>query len=79
MATDEPIEPPEAGQLLHQDIKNHIKRRVGREVEEMIDSADELRGLAASLDGFSALETRARRRARRRDAGVHQRVPCGRH
>ncbi len=59
MATDEPIEPPGAGQLLHQDIKNHVRRRVGREVEEMIDSADELRGLAASLDGFSALETRA--------------------
>jgi hypothetical protein len=59
MATDEPIEPPGAGQLLHQDIKNHVRRRVGREVEEMIDSADELRGLAASLDGFSSLETRA--------------------
>ena len=60
MAKDEPIEPPGAGQLLHEDITNHVRRRVGREVEEMIDSADELRSLAASLDGLSALETGAR-------------------
>lgn len=60
MATDEPRELPDTGQLLHDDIKNHVRRRVGREVEEMIDSADELRGLATSLEGFSALETRAR-------------------
>ena len=60
MATDEPIEPPEAGQLLQQDLGNHVKRRISREVEEMIESADELRGLATSLDGLSALETRAR-------------------
>jgi hypothetical protein len=60
MATDEFIEPPEAGQLLQQDLKNHVKRRITREVEEMIESADELRGLATSMDGLSALETQAR-------------------
>lgn len=60
MATGEPIELPDAGQLLHQDVRNHVKRRIGREVEEMIESADELRGLATSLEGLSAIETRAR-------------------
>jgi hypothetical protein len=59
MATDEPIEPPGAGQLLQQDLRNHVKRRVSREVEEMIENADELRWLATSLETLSALETRA--------------------
>jgi hypothetical protein len=59
MANQEPTDPPDTGQLLQADLTNHVRRRVGREVEDMIDCADELRGLGTSLDGQSALETHA--------------------
>ena len=55
MADDEPMEPPDVGQILEADIRNHVRTRVNREVEEMIDCANELRGLARALDGHSAL------------------------
>lgn len=68
MADSEPIEPPDTGQLLHADLNNHVRRRVGREVEDIIDCADELRGLANALDWHSALETHASPEALRETA-----------
>lgn len=59
MADSEPIEHEDPGQLLQADLRNHVKTRVSREIEDMIDCADELRGLGAALDTHSAIETRA--------------------
>jgi hypothetical protein len=59
MADEDPREPPEAGQILQADLMNHVRARVNREVTEIIDCADELRGLGASLDAHSGMEMRA--------------------
>jgi hypothetical protein len=59
MADSEPIEPPDNCQILHADLKNHVRRCVSREIHDMIECADELRGLGATLDWHSALESRA--------------------
>lgn len=59
MADSKPSEPPDAGQVLQADLRNHVQARVSREIEEMIESADELRGLAKTLDGHSSLEMHA--------------------
>lgn len=59
MADNETREPPEAGQILQADLRNHARARVSREVTEIIDCAEELRGLATSLEGHFTMETRA--------------------
>jgi len=41
------------GQLLAADVRARAKRRLGHELDELQESADELRGLARSLDGVS--------------------------
>ena len=59
MADSEPSDPVDTGQIIQADLANHVKTRISRAIEDMIDCADELRGLGTSLEGQSALETRA--------------------
>jgi hypothetical protein len=57
MATQNASDPPSPGQLLHADVKNHLKNRIRREVGDLMDSIDELRGLASTLEQFAALSS----------------------
>lgn len=68
MADKETIEPPDNGQLLQTDLGNHVKTRVSREIEDMMECADELRGLGTTLDWHSGLERGASPEAMRETA-----------
>ena len=45
------------GQLLAADVRTHVKRRLGRELDDLLESAEELRGLARSLEDVSGGES----------------------
>jgi hypothetical protein len=60
MATENASDPPAVGQLLHADMKNHVKTRIRREIGGMLESVDELRGLASALERFTDLSADSR-------------------
>lgn len=46
MADDDGMGMPDSGQLLHADLTGHVRTRVEREIDGILESAEELRGLA---------------------------------
>ena len=53
MAAETPSDVPSIGQLLQADVKNHLRYRISREMGDLLENVDELRGLAAALEVFS--------------------------
>ena len=53
MAAETPSEGPTFGQLLHADVRNHVRHRLRREIGDLLEHVDELRGLASALEVFT--------------------------
>jgi hypothetical protein len=56
MASNDANDGETDGQLLAADVRAHVRRRLGRELDELLENAEELRGLARSLEDVSGGE-----------------------